>query len=128
MAWESAALETAVCNYFAAVDTKDVEETLAYFADDATMTIQTGNVTFTGTDGIRDMLTHFYEESATIVHEIRDIVIEPTKGKVAAEQDLFQQLHNGEKRRMHNCSFFDFNEAGEFQRVIIWMDGTNSLV
>ena len=29
---------------------------------------------------------------------------------------------------MHNCSFYDFNDKGEFQRVIIWMAGTSPLV
>jgi hypothetical protein len=29
---------------------------------------------------------------------------------------------------MHNCNFFDFNEDGKFQRVIIWMAGTSPLV
>jgi hypothetical protein len=28
---------------------------------------------------------------------------------------------------MHNCNFFAVNEAGEFSRVIIWMDGINPL-
>lgn len=121
MVWDSATLGTAVRNYFAAVDAKDVEESLACFADDATMTLQTGNVTSTGIDEIRGMHTLFFEESATIVHKIHNMVVEPTKGKVAIEQGIFRELHNGKKHDGHNCSFYDFNEAGKFQRVIMWM-------
>lgn len=28
---------------------------------------------------------------------------------------------------MHNCNFFTFDADGKFQRVIIWMAGTNPL-
>ena len=28
---------------------------------------------------------------------------------------------------MHNCNFFTVNDAGQFSRVIIWMDGVNPL-
>ena len=59
MAWDHDTLSKAVHGYFSEVDAMDVEATLAYFADDATMTIQTANVTHTGKDAIRRMLIDF---------------------------------------------------------------------
>ena len=50
------------------------------------------------------------------------------KGKVATEQGYIGELLDGTKNDMHNCNFFDFNEDGKFQRVIIWMAGTSPLV
>ena len=128
MSWNPDSLSAAVRGYFAEVDALDVEATLAYFADDATMTIQTANVTHTGKDGIRRMLTDFYGHSNSIRHELLNVVVEADKGKVATEQNFMSETTDGDHLDMHNCSFYDFNERGEFTRVIIWMAGTSPLV
>ncbi len=39
--------------YFKAVDSLDADAVLAHFADDATLTVQTAHVTFTGAEEIR---------------------------------------------------------------------------
>ena len=113
--------------YFKAVDAKDVDAILAHFADDATMTVQTANATWTGADEIRRMFTDFFGASVSIGHEIRNIVVEPGSAKVATEQGYFGELKDGSKNDMHNCNFFDFDADGKFTRVIIWMAGTNPL-
>ncbi len=128
MAWNYDALHKAPHSYFDAVDAMDIEAIVAHFADDATLTIQTANVTHTGKDEIRRMFADFTGASVSIRHEMRNIVVEVDKGKVATEQGYIGDLKDGTKNDMHNCNFFDFNEAGEFQRVIIWMAGTNPLV
>ena len=53
MAWDYDALHKAPHSYFDAVDAQDVEAIVAHFADDATLTIQTANITHTGKDEIR---------------------------------------------------------------------------
>ena len=85
-AWTREALAAAPQTYFDAVDAMDVEGVLAHFADDATLTVQTDHVTFNGADEIRRMFTDFFDASATIRHEIRNIVVEEATGKVATEQ------------------------------------------
>jgi uncharacterized protein (TIGR02246 family) len=126
-AWTREALAAAPQTYFDAVDAKDVDGVLRHFADDATLTVQTDQVTFAGADEIRRMFTDFFAASKTIGHEIRNIVVEESVGKVATEQGYFGELHDGTKNDMHNCNFFDFDEDGKFKRVIIWMVGTNPL-
>ena len=64
MAWNYDALHKAPHTYFDAVDAKDVEAIVAHFADDATLTIQTANITHTGKDEIRRMFTDFTEGRA----------------------------------------------------------------
>ncbi len=113
--------------YFKAVDAMDVDAILAHFADDATLTVQTDNVTFTGADEIRRMFTDFTGGSKSIFHEIKNIVVEPDTGKVATEQSYIGELVDGTKNDMHNCNFFDVGPDGKFSRVIIWMAGTNPL-
>lgn len=121
------ALAAAPASYFRAVDAMDVDAILEHFADDATLTVQTDHVTFTGADEIRRMFDDFTGASVSIFHEIKNIVIEPDARKVATEQSYIGELKDGTKNDMHNCNFFDFNADGKFSRVIIWMAGTNPL-
>jgi uncharacterized protein (TIGR02246 family) len=114
-------------SYFKAVDAKDVDAIMAHFADDATLTVQTDHAVFDGADEIRRMFTEFTDNSVSIFHEIKNIVIEPASGKVATEQSYVGELSDGTKNDMHNCNFFDVNADGQFARVIIWMAGTNPL-
>ena len=125
--WTREALAAAPQTYFDAVDAMDIDGVLAHFADDATLTVQTDNVTFTGASEIRRMFTDFFGASVSIGHEIRNIVVEPGAAKVATEQGYFGELKDGSKNDMHNCNFFDFDADGKFTRVIIWMAGTNPL-
>ena len=113
--------------YFKAVDAKDVDAIMAHFADDATLIVQTDHAMFDGADEIRRMFTEFCDNSVSIFHEIKNIVIEPAAGKVATEQSYIGELSDGTKNDMHNCNFFDVNADGQFTRVIIWMAGTNPL-
>jgi uncharacterized protein (TIGR02246 family) len=114
-------------SYFKAVDRKDLDGVLSHFADDATLTVQTDHATFNGAAEISRMFSDFFENSVSIFHEIKNIVVEPTAGKVATEQSYIGELHDGSKNDMHNCNFFDVDADGRFTRVIIWMAGTNPL-
>jgi ketosteroid isomerase-like protein len=112
-------------SYFRAVDAKDVSAVLAHFADDATLTVQTAGVTFSGHDEIGRMFSDFFGEWDSMVHEITNIVVDPSGSKVSTEQHV--DLNRNGTTKMHNCNFFDVNSDGQFSRVIIWMDGTNPL-
>ena len=114
-------------SYFKAVDAKDVDAILSHFADDAVLTVQTDHAVFSGADEIRRMFTDFCDNSVSIFHEIKNIVVEPEAGKVATEQSYIGELRDGTKNDMHNCNFFDVGSDGKFTRVIIWMAGTNPL-
>lgn len=128
MAWDYNALHNAPQSYFDCVDAKDVEGIVSHFADDATLTIQTANITHNGKDEIRRMFTDFTENSVFIEHQIHNTIVEVEKGKVSTEQDYRGELKDGTKNDMYNCNFFDFDENGKFKRVIIWMAGTSPLV
>ena len=114
-------------SYFKAVDAKDVDAIMSHFADDATLTVQTDHAVFDGADEIRRMFTEFCDNSVSIFHELKSVVVEPALGKVATEQSYIGELSDGTKNDMHNCNFFDVNADGQFARVIIWMAGTNPL-
>jgi ketosteroid isomerase-like protein len=112
-------------SYFGAVDAKDVPAVLTHFAEDATLTVQTAGVTFSGHDEIGRMFVDFFGDWDSMVHEITNIVVDPAGSKVSTEQ-LVDLNRNG-TTKMHNCNFFDVGADGKLSRVIIWMDGTNPL-
>ncbi len=112
-------------SYFRAVDSLDPDAVLAHFADDATLTVQTAHVTFTGTDEIRRMFVDFFADWESMVHNISNLVVDEANGKVSTEQIV--DLNGANSTQMHNCNFFDVDDEGKFSRVIIWMDGTNPL-
>ena len=112
-------------SYFRAVDSYDLTAVLAHFAEDATLTVQTAGVTFSGHDEIGRMFTDFCSDWDSMVHEITNIVVDPIGSKVSTEQHV--DLNRNGTTRMHNCNFFDVGAEGKFSRVIIWMDGTNPL-
>jgi ketosteroid isomerase-like protein len=114
-------------SYFKAVDAMDIDGILSHFDDDATLTVQTDHVTFSGADEIRRMFVDFVGNSVSIFHEIKNVVVEPGAGKVATEQSYIGELQDGTRNDMHNCNFFDVGPEGKFTRVIIWMAGTNPL-
>ena len=114
-------------SYFKAVDAQDVDAIMSHFADDATLTVQTDQAVFDGAAEIRRMFIDFCDNSVSIFHEIKNIVVEPEAGKVATEQNYIGELVDGTKNDMHNCNFFDIDADGKFSRVIIWMAGTNPL-
>ena len=112
-------------SYFRAVDQYDLPAVLEHFAEDATLTVQSARVTFTGHDEIGRMFTDFFADWDSMVHEIMNIVVDPAASKVSTEQ-LVDLNRNG-TTKMHNCNFFDVARDGRFSRVIIWMDGSNPL-
>jgi ketosteroid isomerase-like protein len=111
--------------YFKAVDSLDPDAVLAHFADDATLTVQTARVTFTGAEEIRRMFVDFFADWESMVHTVTNLVVDAEAGTVATEQHV--DLVAGTTTKMHNCNFFTVNDSGEFSRVIIWMDGANPL-
>jgi ketosteroid isomerase-like protein len=121
------ALAALPASYFRAVDAQDLDAILSHFSADATLTVQTDHVTFTGATEIRRMFSDFLGGSKSIFHEIKNIVVEEATGKVATEQSYIGELADGTRNDMHNCNFFDVGPDGTFTRVIIWMAGTNPL-
>jgi ketosteroid isomerase-like protein len=112
-------------SYFSAVDSYDLPAVLEHFAADATLTVQTAGVTFTGHDEIGAMFTGFFADWDSMTHEITNLVVDPATSKVSTEQHV--DLNRNGTTKMHNCNFFDVDAEGKFSRVIIWMDGTNPL-
>ncbi|KAE8356234.1 hypothetical protein BDV28DRAFT_145417 [Aspergillus coremiiformis] len=114
-------------SFFKAVDAKDIDGVVSHFAPDATLTVQTDHITFTGKDNIRRMFDDFFNNSPQMIHEIKSMVVDEANGKVATQQRYTGELLDGTKNDMYNCNFFDVGSDGKFTRVVVWMAGTNPL-
>lgn len=121
-------LERSPWAYFEAVDAKDIDRSLAFFANDATFTIQSAGVVFTGIDEIAGMFRGFFSDYLTIRHNITNIVVDEVSAKAATEQTCPHTKLDGSPDTLTTCNFFTFDSSGKFHRVIIWIDGANPLV
>jgi ketosteroid isomerase-like protein len=120
-------LERAPYAYFEAVDRKDMDATLAFFADDATFTVQSAHIVFAGKSEIRGMFETFFADYATIVHGVTNVVVDERRQKVSTEQTCPHIRDDGTPETVTTCNFFTVGDDGRFTRVIIWIDGVSPL-
>ncbi|KAE8314468.1 hypothetical protein BDV41DRAFT_533658 [Aspergillus transmontanensis] len=114
-------------SFFNAVDGKDLDAVLSHFSQDATFTIETAHVTFTGPDEIRRSFADFINNTKHMLHDIKSIVVDEINGKVATQQRYTGELVDGTKNEMHTCDFFDVGPDGKFTRVVVFMAGASPL-
>lgn len=114
--------------YFAAVDAKDLDASLAFFTDAATFTIQSAHTVYNGKGEIAGMFRGFFADFATIVHNPTSVVVDETAQKVSSEQICPHVANDGSLVRLTTCNFFEVAPDGRFRRVIIWIDGVSPLV
>lgn len=114
--------------YFRNVDDKNLEPTLACFADDAVLTVQTAGVTHRGRDTeIRRMFADFMAGVEVIYHGDFSHVIDVDGQRIASQFVARNRYGDGRKVEMRNCNFFQV-EDGRFKTVTIYMSGENPLV
>ncbi|KAB8225117.1 hypothetical protein BDV33DRAFT_164539 [Aspergillus novoparasiticus] len=114
-------------SFFNAVDGKDLDAVVLHFSQDATFTIETAHVTFTGPDEIRRSFADFINNTKHMLHDIKSIVVDEINGKVATQQRYTGELVDGTKNEMHTCDFFDVGPDGKFTRVVVFMAGASPL-
>ncbi|PTU21237.1 hypothetical protein P175DRAFT_0437190 [Aspergillus ochraceoroseus IBT 24754] len=120
-----ATLATLPTSFFRAVDNRDIDAVLAHFSPDATFTVQTDNVTYTGESEIRAMFTKLINSAQTISHEVTGTVVDLARGRIATEQRFTVQYADGTSTETCNGSFFDVGQDGKFTRFVVWMSGVN---
>lgn len=119
------ALERLPWEYFEAVDRKDLAGSLAFFAEDATFTVQSARITFSGHDEIAGMFRGFFADFSTIDHRITNIVVDEATSRYATEQFCAHINLDGTSDPLNTCNFYDIGPDGRFTRVRIWLDGEN---
>lgn len=112
--------------YFAAVDRKDIDGTLAVFTPDAEFTIATFDTVYRGRDGgIRGMFERLFARYDGVWHGNFRHVVEPPH-RIASRFDVENRTADGQVSRKHNANFFVLRD-GLFSEVAVYMSGDNSL-
>lgn len=123
---DAAGLRALVERYFAAVDRKDVEATLACFAPDAHFCIANHGTSYHGLTALRGMYERLNERYAKVWHGDFDHVLDLAAQRAASRFRVENTTHAGEVLVKDNCNFFRV-EDGRFVEVFVYMSGENSL-
>lgn len=107
--------------YFAAVDTKDLEGTLACYTSDCSITVETAGIQVAGRDGdVREMIEQLFERFETMWHGEFHHVVDEEAGTIAS-QFLYKNLApDGTRREDHNCNFARVVD-GKFSAISTYM-------
>jgi ketosteroid isomerase-like protein len=120
-------IDLAIDRYFANVDAKNMDATLACFHDEALFTVQTAFTRHSGKAEIGRMFRDFFDSYAKIVH--RDFIwtVDERHGRIAASFEAVLTGHDGQITRLMNTNFWRVRD-GKFQEVYVYMSGANPLV
>ena len=113
--------------YFASVDAKDIEATLACFHDEALFCVQTAFTRHSGKAELRRMFEDFFGAWQTIVHRDFTCTVDEANGRIAACFEAVLTGHDGSVTRLSNTNFWRVRD-GKFQEVTVYMSGENPLV
>lgn len=115
-------------DYFSAVDRKDLAGALAFFAEDATVTIATFDLVYRGREtSLRGMFERLFMRYEAVWHGNFDHVAEPPH-RIATRFKVRNTSATGQQWNKHNCNLFRLRDDGLFQDVQIFMSGDNALV
>tara|TARA_B100000700_G_C14816308_1_gene747685 strand:+ start:316 stop:708 length:393 start_codon:yes stop_codon:yes gene_type:complete len=114
-------------SYFGNVDLKQLDGVLNCFAEDATLTIQTDNLTHHGKDKeIKRMFSDFFPAFDIIWHGDFQPIIDVQKQSIAVRFNALRLRYDGIEERATNINLFFLNE-GKFSEVYIYMSDENPL-
>ena len=120
-------IDLATRKYFASVDAKDIEATLACFHDEALFCVQTAFTRHSGKAELRRMFEDFFGAYKAIVHKDFTCTVDEANGRIAACFEAVLTGHDGSVTRLNNTNFWRIRD-GKFQEIYVYMSGENPLV
>jgi ketosteroid isomerase-like protein len=120
-------IDLAINRYFANVDAKNMDATLACFNEEALFCVQTAFTRHSGKAEIARMFEDFFGSYANIVHKDFTCTVDGKNGRIAASFEAVLTGHEGNVTRLFNTNFWRVRD-GKFQEVYVYMSGTNPLV
>ena len=120
-------IDLATRKYFASVDAKAIDATLACFHDEALFCVQTAFARHSGKAELRRMFEDFFGAWQTIVHRDFTCTVDEANGRIVACFEAVLTAHDGSVTRLSNTNFWRIRD-GKFQEVTVYMSGENPLV
>lgn len=126
----AALIDFATQKYFANVDAKNMEATLACFHEEALFCVQTAFTRHAGKGEIRRMFEDFFGAYETIIHRDFTCTVDEANGRIAA--CFTAELHDadGNVTLLYNTNFWRLRPGADgpkFQEVYVYMSGANVL-
>lgn len=112
--------------YFSAVDGEDLSGILETLTEDCVFTVETHDVTLTGTDEIAAMFHRLWANHRAVRHYEFRYVADPPGGRIAAQFTVENTEQDGSLTHKSNCNVFDIRD-GRFSRIAVYMTGANTL-
>lgn len=113
-------LEAGIENFFKKLNAHDLEGVMAGISEDCEMRIPSSNFTYTGWQALRDHLEDFIA-SFPVIH-FRDFVpvADPKFNRLAVRFSISLTDDDGEETHMSNCNFFEVNDDGRLDDILIF--------
>jgi ketosteroid isomerase-like protein len=111
-----------VQEYFAGVDSEDVDRVLSTLTEDCRFTVETHQVELIGHGEIKGMFERLWQNHSAVRHHAFTYVPSAARGQIAAQ---FQVRDRSEVHKS-NCNFFRLR-GGRFDAVAVYMTGENTL-
>ena len=118
-------VDLVVTRYFANIDRKDLDATLACFHDTALFTVQTSFAFHEGKESIRRMFADLFARYSSIQHRDFNCTVDAKNGRIAA--NYITELVSGDGARLSysNTNFWRVRED-RFQEVYVYVSGVIS--
>ena len=113
-------IESGVSNFFEMLNAHDLDGVMRGISDDCEMRIPSSNFTYTGKAALRDHLEDFITSFPVI--NFRDFisVADPDTNRLAVRFNISLTDDDGEETHMSNCNFFEVNDDGRLDDILIF--------
>ena len=109
-------------SYLAALDRLDLDDVLSFFADDALLSVRTGELTVRGAEEIRELWQSFFHSHVAMEHRVTRILVDEAVRTVVTEQEFTGTLVDGAAEERTSIYVFEFGADGRFTDVSVWID------
>jgi len=115
-----------VQEYFAGVDSQDIDRVLSTLTEDCRFTVETHKVELNGHDEITGMFERLWQDHSAVRHHEFNYVPSAARRQIAVQFQVTNTLWERSEVHKSNCNFFHLRD-GRFDAVAVYMAGENTL-
>ena len=115
-----------VQEYFAGVDSQDIDRVLSTLTEDCRFTVETHKVELIGHGEIKGMFERLWQNHSAVRHHAFTYVPSAARGQIAAWFQVANTLRDRSEVHKSNRNFFNLRD-GRFDAVAVYMAGENPL-
>ncbi len=113
-------IDAGVKNFFEKLNAHDLDGVMAGITENCEMRIPSSNFTYTGKAALRDHLQDFIASFPVVNFRDFTVVADLENLRLAVRFNISLVDDDGEETHMSNCNFFEVNEAGLLDDILIF--------